>query len=98
MRSAPVLESIDVLEDGQFGLIPGYYASYEIITRKHILPALGHLQVGKLSPTTLNRFYRDLADGGASSRVVRYCPCPPSPGVKTGGEVATGNVQSGGPG
>lgn len=54
-------------------LRPTTYASYEIVTRKHVLPALGHLRVEKITPATLNRFYRELADAGASPRLVRYC-------------------------
>lgn len=41
------------------------YASYEMYLRHNILPALGHLPIGKITPIHLNDFYNQMLKDGA---------------------------------
>ncbi len=63
------------------------------ITRKHILPALGHHQVEKLTPAYLNRFDADLQCRKPTPGSL--LPFRPPPGPEAGGKVAHGDLQPG---
>ena len=59
-------------------LRPTAYASYAMLTREHILPRLGALQLQKLSPAAINGLYAELleqgrvyGEGGLSASSVR---------------------------
>ena len=45
-------------------LRPTTYASYAMLTREHIIPRLGHLQLQKLSPAAINALYAHLSEHG----------------------------------
>lgn len=46
---------------------------YEVTVRVHLIPALGHLPIQKLTPAHLQRFYADKLAAGCSPRVVQIC-------------------------
>lgn len=46
--------------------------SYEMLVRRHLKPALGHLALRDLRPEHLQRFYNEKARAGFSARTVRY--------------------------
>src|SRR3989440_2738314 len=47
------------------------YERYRVILDKHIVPALGHLQVQKLTPQHIQAFYAHLLKEGFSPKTVR---------------------------
>src|SRR5215211_3608307 len=48
------------------------YASYEGQVRRYIIPAIGCIKLGKLTPTHVQHLYREMQDRGLSARTVRY--------------------------
>jgi integrase len=46
------------------GLRPTTYASYAMLTRQHVIPRLGGLQLQRLTPTAINALYQELAEHG----------------------------------
>jgi integrase len=48
------------------------YASYEGQVRRYIIPAIGYIKLGKLTPTHVQHLYREMQDRGLSARTVRY--------------------------
>ena len=64
-------------------LRPTTYASYAMLTREHIIPRLGALQLQKLTPGAINALYAHLSEhgrvhGGGPLRPPRYAGCTPS--------------------
>ena len=55
-------------------LRPTTYSSYAMLTREHIIPRLGALQLQKLSPAAINALYAHLASTAASTAVGRSLP------------------------
>lgn len=54
-------------------LRPSTYASYSALTRKHIIPALGSIELAKLSPQQVQAFRNQkLSSGKLSPRTVEY--------------------------
>ncbi len=51
---------------------PHTYRGYEVNVRVHIVPALGHHRLGKLSPQHVQAWINELRDSGASPRTVEY--------------------------
>ena len=47
------------------------YAIYEVSLRKHIIPAIGHLKLARLSADDLDGLYSRLLSGGLSPKTVR---------------------------
>ena len=45
---------------------------YDGLVRKHVIPTLGRLRLGQLTPQHLAKLYADLADAGQSSSSIRY--------------------------
>lgn len=56
----------DWLSMKQLDLRPSTYVNYETQIRRHILPAIGHLTLTKLTATDLNRMYAESVRGGLS--------------------------------
>jgi integrase len=54
-------------------LRPITFDSYEMLIRRHVKPALGHLPLQETRPEHLQRFYNDMLAQGLSTRTVRYC-------------------------
>jgi len=48
------------------------YASYEGQVRHYIIPAIGCIKLGKLTPAHVQHLYREMQDRGLSARTVRY--------------------------
>jgi integrase len=46
---------------------------YEVICRRHIVPALGGMKLSRLTPVHVQEFYRDKLDGGLASASVHKC-------------------------
>ena len=46
---------------------------YEVICRRHIIPALGRMKLSKLTPVQVQGFYRDKLDSGLASASVHKC-------------------------
>jgi len=46
-------------------------SSYEIVIRKHLIPALGRTKLKELSPIQVQRFYKKLVQDGLSAKTVR---------------------------
>jgi integrase len=55
----------------QMGVRPSTFASYRGLVERHVIPALGHLQIQQLSPDRLDRFYADLVGQGYATKTVR---------------------------
>ena len=55
-------------------LRPTTYASYVMLTREHILPRLGLLQLQKLTPAAINALYADLLERAACKARVAFRP------------------------
>ena len=53
-------------------LRPITFDSYEMLVRRHLKPALGHIPLRDLRPEHLQRFYNEKARAGCSARTVRY--------------------------
>jgi integrase len=53
-------------------LRPITFDSYEMLVRRHLKPALGHIPLRDLRPEHLQRFYNEKAREGFSARTVRY--------------------------
>jgi integrase len=47
--------------------------SYEMLIRRYLKPALGHMPLRDLRPEPLQHFYNASREQGCSSRTVRYC-------------------------
>ena len=47
------------------------YASYRGLVERHVVPALGHVQLQQLSADRLDRFYADLVAQGLATKTVR---------------------------
>jgi integrase len=54
-------------------LRPITFDSYEMLVRRYLKPALGHLSLQDMRPDHLQRFYNDMAKNNFSARTVRYC-------------------------
>jgi integrase len=54
-------------------LRPITFDSYEMLLRRHLKPALGHLLLQDIRPEYLQRFYNDRLAQGLAPRTVRYC-------------------------
>ncbi len=52
---------------------PSTYSSYAQLVRLYIGPALGHIQLGKLSPQDIQHLLNKLLKSGLSPRTVQYC-------------------------
>ncbi len=52
---------------------PKTYDSYAQLVRLYIGPALGHIQLGKLSPQDIQHLLNKLLKSGLSPRTVQYC-------------------------
>ena len=48
------------------------YSSYEGQVRRYIVPAIGRIKLGKLTPAHVQHLYREMQDRGLSPRTVRY--------------------------
>src|SRR5918995_4979168 len=48
------------------------YSSYEGQVRRYIVPAIGRIKLGKLTPAHVQHLYREMQDRGLSTRTVRY--------------------------
>src|SRR5215212_3095628 len=48
------------------------YASYEGQVRRYIIPAIGRIKLGKLTPAHIQHLYREMQDRGLSTRTVQY--------------------------
>jgi integrase len=48
------------------------YASYEGQVRRYIVPAIGRIKLGKLTPAHVQHLYREMQDRGLSARTVQY--------------------------
>lgn len=48
------------------------YDGYEYVVRVHIVPELGHVKLGSLTPAHAQALYRSKLDDGLSNRTVRY--------------------------
>jgi integrase len=53
-------------------LRPITFDSYEMLVRRHLKPALGHVPLKDLRPEHLQHFYNEKKRQGASARTVRY--------------------------
>ncbi len=47
------------------------YASYRGLVERHIVPALGHLQIQQLSADRLDKFYADFVSRGLATKTIR---------------------------
>ena len=47
------------------------YASYRGLVERHVIPALGHVQIQQLTADRLDRFYADLVAHGLSTKTIR---------------------------
>ena len=54
-------------------LRPITFDSYEMLIRRHLKPALGHITLRDLRPEQVQHFYNAKMHDGASARTVRYC-------------------------
>ena len=54
-------------------LRPITFDSYEMLVRRHLVPALGHIALRDLRPEHLQHFYNEKMQQGSSARTVRYC-------------------------
>ena len=52
---------------------PSTYDRYEVIVRVHILPELGHIKLGKLSPDDINKAWEAMRSKGKSASTIRHC-------------------------
>lgn len=60
---------LDWLENVVHGtLAPKTYLRYRSTVTKHLVPALGNIPLAKLSPQHLQRFYRELQNGGGHDK------------------------------
>ena len=48
------------------------YASYEQLTRLHIIPSIGSTKLKNLKPVPLQRLYKSKLDSGLSARTAQY--------------------------
>jgi integrase len=48
------------------------HASYEGQVRRYIVPAIGRVKLGKLTPAHVQHLYREMQDRGLSARTVQY--------------------------
>ena len=48
------------------------YSSYEGQVRRYIVPAIGRIKLGKLTPAHVQHLYREMQDRGLSPRTVQY--------------------------
>jgi integrase len=48
------------------------YASYEGQVRRYLVPAIGRIKLGKLTPAHVQQLYREMQDRGLSTRTVQY--------------------------
>ncbi len=48
------------------------HASYEQQVGRYIIPAIGHVKLGKLTPVHVQHLYREMQDRGLSARTVQY--------------------------
>ncbi|MEW6572938.1 MAG: tyrosine-type recombinase/integrase [Bacillota bacterium] len=53
-------------------LRPTTYESYEVMIRRHIKPALGHIPLKDLTALQVQKLYNDKEDAGLSARTIRY--------------------------
>ena len=53
-------------------LRPSTFASYEMICRRHLIPALGHLRLTEVNPQTIQRYLNKKRRDGLSGRTVQY--------------------------
>lgn len=53
------LEHIEPNENGEGTIRRSTFVGYEVMVRLHIIPALGHIRLAKLSPRDVERFLRD---------------------------------------
>ena len=81
---------------------PTTYASYTMHVEGHIVPALGSLQLTRLSAQAINAFYVRLqangrlqGKGSLSPATVRRVPCHPASGLQGRGTLAATVGQSG---
>jgi len=51
---------------------PRTYVDYEQVCRVHIVPALGHIELAKLEPQEIQRFYQSRLAMGRAPRTVRH--------------------------
>jgi Phage integrase, N-terminal SAM-like domain len=54
-------------------LRPITFDSYEMLIRRHLKPALGHMPLRDLRPEHLQHFLNSRKEQGFSARTVRYC-------------------------
>src|ERR671916_1486560 len=59
-------------ESARNRLRPKTYKDYSGLTRLHIVPALGHIKLKKLSPLHVQSFYGSKLESGLSKRTVEY--------------------------
>src|SRR5215210_7482629 len=59
-------------ESARNRLRPKTYKDYSGLTRLHIVPALGHLKLKKLTPLHVQSFYGSKLESGLSKRTVEY--------------------------
>jgi len=59
-------------ESARNRLRPKTYKDYEGLTRVHIVPALGHVKLKKLTPLHVQQFYGAKLEAGLSKRTVEY--------------------------
>lgn len=55
----------------KMGVRPSTFASYRGLVERHVVPALGHVQIQQLSADRLDLFYADLVDRGYATKTVR---------------------------
>lgn len=60
------------LEDKAGQLRPGTIRSYRWLVNTHIIPGLGRIDLAKLRPNHLQKFYTDMRKKGLSNRTIRY--------------------------
>src|SRR5215208_8011183 len=59
-------------ESARYRLRPKTYKDYSGLTRLHIVPALGHIRLKKLTPLHVQSFYGSKLESGSSKRTVEY--------------------------
>jgi integrase len=59
-------------ESARNRLRPKTFKDYSGLTRLHIVPALGHIKLKKLTPLHVQSFYRSKLESGLSKRTVEY--------------------------
>jgi integrase len=59
-------------ESARNRLRPKTYKDYSGLTRLHIIPALGHIKLKKLTPLHVQSFYGSKLESGLSKRTVEY--------------------------